>query len=203
MISNPAYLKSGVFSFFLHAFIFIYAYLNFSDFGTSQTLIHAPINVSLVQEKTQATPKTTSAPKPIVNNKVLESRVSEFNLSVPVLTPMEMIYSDVEQVKEDVSQDSSKELTTQYFVNKIIDTVEAAWRKPINIQDGLSAQFLLKVNKTGKIITYQLHKSSGNIRFDNSGLSAIKRVDKFTFFESLTNEMYESEFKVFILNFNP
>jgi len=51
MIHNPAYLKSGVFSFLIHASIFLYAYLQFDNFGNSKALIHTPINVSLIQEQ--------------------------------------------------------------------------------------------------------------------------------------------------------
>jgi len=203
MIHNPAYLKSGVFSFLIHASIFLYAYLQFDNFGNSKALIHTPINVSLIQEQAQKTAAKSPLPKQVPQRENADTSINEFKSQLPILSSTKTDFTQAEISQEDEVFDINEELTLQYFVNMIIGSVEAAWRKPINIQEGLSAQFLINVSKSGKILGYQLHKSSGNIRFDNSGLSAIKRVDRFIFFDDLPSELYESELKTFILDFNP
>jgi len=203
MIHNPAYLKSGVFSFLIHASIFLYAYLQFDNFGNSKALIHTPINVSLIQEQAQKPAAKSPLPKQVAQRENADTSINEFKSQLPILSSTKTDFTQAEISQEEEVFDINEELTLQYFVNMIIGSVEAAWRKPINIQEGLSAQFLINVSKSGKILGYQLHKSSGNIRFDNSGLSAIKRVDRFIFFDDLPSELYESELKTFILDFNP
>jgi len=203
MIHNPAYLKSGVFSFLIHASIFLYAYLQFDNFGNSKALIHTPINVSLIQEQAQKTAAKSPLPKQVPQRENADTSINEFKSQLPILSSTKTDFTQAEISQEEEVFDINEELTLQYFVNMIIGSVEGAWRKPINIQEGLSAQFLINVSKSGKILGYQLHKSSGNIRFDNSGLSAIKRVDRFIFFDDLPSELYESELKTFILDFNP
>ncbi|MDG1061782.1 MAG: cell envelope integrity protein TolA [SAR86 cluster bacterium] len=48
-----------------------------------------------------------------------------------------------------------------------------------------------------------LVKSSGNIRFDNSALQAVRRVETFSFFNSIPKNLYESEFQIISISFNP
>ena len=204
MILNTFYLKSGIFSFTIHALILLYAYLQFEGFASDKQLIHKPVNVSLIEEQNKVVkPKNASIQKQ-PTQQLPTNKIEEFNSSVAIFSSTELTRDTPSELQQSSElTETFEELNLQYFVNKIIDSIEGAWRKPLNIQDGLSAQFLLRVSRTGKIMTYQLHKSSGNIRFDNSGLSAIKRVDKFSFFEEIPNEIYETELKVFILNFNP
>ena len=46
--------------------------------------------------------------------------------------------------------------------------------------------------------------SSGNIRFDNSALQAVRRVETFNFFNALSSkDLYEKEFKIIAISFNP
>ncbi len=203
MIHNPAYLKSGVLSFLIHASIFLYAYLQLDNFGNSKAFIHTPINVSLIQEQAKKPSQKSPFSKPAAQRENADTSINEFKSALPILSSTITDVAKVEISQEEEAFNVNEELTLQYFVNMIIGSVEAAWRKPINIQEGLSAQFLLNVSRSGKILGYQLYKSSGNIRFDNSGLSAIKRVDRFIFFDDLPSELYESELKTFILDFNP
>jgi colicin import membrane protein len=85
----------------------------------------------------------------------------------------------------------------------IIQSLQSAWRKPINIQDGLVCDLRLTINKNGRIINSNLIKSSGNIRFDNSALNAIQRVETFNFFNNIPFSLYSSDFKNIVITFNP
>ena len=64
MILNTFYLKSGIFSFTIHALILLYAYLQFEGFASDKQLIHKPVNVSLIEEQNKVVkPKNTSIQK--------------------------------------------------------------------------------------------------------------------------------------------
>ena len=57
----------------------------------------------------------------------------------------------------------------------IIQTIQSAWRKPMNIQDGLVCDLRLTINNNGRVIKANLIRSSGNIRFDNSALKSCSK----------------------------
>ena len=62
---------------------------------------------------------------------------------------------------------------------------------------------LLTVNKNGRIIKTNLIKSSGNIRFDNSALKAVERVETFVFFGDIPQSLYQTKFRTIQIRFNP
>ena len=57
--------------------------------------------------------------------------------------------------------------------------------------------------KNGRVIKIDLIKSSGNIRFDNSAIKAISRVETFSFFNKIPFSMYQTSFKNIVITFNP
>jgi len=81
--------------------------------------------------------------------------------------------------------------------------IEDAWMKPINIPEGLVANLRLEIRSSGRITRVELLKSSGNIRFDNSALQAVRRVESFNFFNSIPKNLYDREFKIIAISFNP
>ena len=85
----------------------------------------------------------------------------------------------------------------------MIKLIEDAWIKPKNIQDGLKCDIKIKTNVQGRIVSINLIKSSGNIRFDNSALQAVKRVETFSFFKELNKDIYDDIFKNITISFNP
>ena len=73
----------------------------------------------------------------------------------------------------------------------------------MNIQDGLVCNLRLSINKNGRVINANLIKSSGNIRFDNSAMQAVIRVETFSIFKEMERQVYEETFKNIIFRFNP
>ena len=61
----------------------------------------------------------------------------------------------------------------------------------------------LTINKNGRIVKINLIRSSGNIRFDNSALKAVERVETFNFFDSIPSSLYQSDFRNILVKFNP
>ena len=89
------------------------------------------------------------------------------------------------------------------YSNLIINLIEAAWIKPKNIQENLICDIKIKTNSRGRIVDISLINSSGNIRFDNSALQAVRRVETFAFFNEITKKTYEDVFKNIVISFNP
>ena len=110
--------------------------------------------------------------------------------------------SQLIQEEELISQNTDDLLVSEYS-GLIIQAIQSAWIKPKNIQDDLICDLRMTINKNGRIIKVDLIKSSGNIRFDNSALRAISRVETFSFFNKIPFNIYQTSFKNIVITFNP
>ena len=107
-------------------------------------------------------------------------------------------------IREDqLIMSNSEEDQLNQFSNMMVQLIQSAWIKPQNIQDGLVCNLRMLINKNGRIVKVDLIKSSGNIRFDNSAIKAISRVETFSFFNEIPFNLYQKNFKNIVITFNP
>ena len=210
MIANYRYLQASLFSFCIHAAIFIYIYGTF-DANTSKTLlISKPLQVELkfelpssdLKKQLPISSNINLTPSKQVSEDIVYSKVED---EVKTRKNSEMIESTIANL---LSEESEIEMNNEQqeismYAQKIISTIENAWMKPRNIPEGLVANLRLRIRSSGRITSAELLKSSGNIRFDNSALQAVRRVETFYFFDSIPKTLYDKEFKVIAISFNP
>jgi len=211
MTVNLRYLHAAFVSFCIHAFLFLYLYGTF-DRNTPQTLlISQPLQVELkfadqikVPEKEVLMLEESSkliAPQ----NDILSTDSIKPNELTPPKIKESLLYSNfdtlLEQEKNILLSVEQKQINL--FAQKIIETIENAWMKPRNIPNNLIANLRLHIQPTGRISKVDLLESSGNIRFDNSALQAVRRVETLNFFKNIPYELYEKEFKKIAVSFNP
>ena len=210
MIVNYRYLQASLFSFCIHAAIFMYIYGTF-DANTSETLlISKPLQVELKFELASNDLKkqiSTSQNIDLSSSKQVSEDIvySKAEDAVKTWKNSEKIESTIANL---LSEESEIELNNEQqeismYAQKIISTIENAWMKPRNIPEGLVVNLRLKIRSSGRITSAELIKSSGNIRFDNSALQAVRRVETFYFFDSIPKTLYDKEFKVIAISFNP
>ena len=201
---NQIYLEASFISFVIHASIILYL-LGFFYYESQQTsVLSKPIEVNLIfEEKIEAKKQVNQKlePKEIINdnsmNEIIPDETISFDSLIPSVSLDDLIAEDKLISKE--SQYSQVEL----YSSLIIKSIQSAWRKPINIQDGLVCDLRLSINKNGRIINVNLIRSSGNLRFDNSALKAVQRVETFSFFSDIPYSLYNSNFKSVVITFNP
>ena len=210
MIANYRYLQASLFSFCIHAALFLYIYGTF-DTNTSQTLlISKPLQIELkfdlpTQDEKNLIP-TSAKVSPTSAEQIPQKNVySKENDSIRSKQSNALIESSIANL---LSQESETEINKEQqeismYAQKIISTIESAWMKPRNIPENLVANLRLKIRPSGRIIGVDLIKSSGNIRFDNSALQAVRRVETFNFFNSIPKTLFEKEFQVISISFNP
>ena len=210
MIANYRYLQASLFSFCIHAAIFIYIYGTF-DADTSKTLlISKPLQVELkfelpssdLKKQLPISSNINITPSKQVSEDIVYSKVED---EVKARKNSEMIETTIANL---LSEESEIEMNNEQqeismYAQKIISTIENAWMKPRNIPEGLVANLRLRIRSSGRITSAELLKSSGNIRFDNSALQAVRRVETFYFFDSIPKTLYDKEFKVIAISFNP
>ena len=209
MTANLRYLNASFFSFCFHAIIFLYLYGTFDSHSSQNLLISKPLQVELKFES-----EIKSAKQETVNPKSLESRQMQQKATQAIalesseLKPViqeSILYSNLSDLLE---QEESIMLSREqeqifFYSQKIIKTIENAWMKPRNIPEGLVANLRLNIQSTGRISKVYLIKSSGNIRFDNSALQAVRRVETLNFFNEIPSSLYKKEFQTIAVSFKP
>ena len=204
---NKVYLEASFVSFIIHGIIILYL-LGFFYFESQQrSVLSKPINVNLLFEqpskkidnKIQVQKIETNVSEP--SQKITQSSSAEESISFDSLINS---ISPEDLLKEDILISlESEQNQIEIYSSLIIQTIQSAWRKPINIQDNLICDLRISVNKNGRVINANLIKSSGNIRFDNSALKAVERVETFNFFNKIPMNIYSSNFKNIVITFNP
>ena len=209
MTANLRYLNASFFSFCFHAAIFLYLYGTFNSNSSQNLLISKPLQVELKFES-----EIKSAKQETVNPKSLDSRQMQKQVTqaaalesseLKLAIEESMLYSNLSGLLE---QEQSIILSQEqeqifFYSQKIINTIENAWMKPRNIPEGLVANLRLHIQSTGRISKVYLIKSSGNIRFDNSALQAVRRVETLNFFNEIPSSLYKKEFKKIAVSFKP
>ena len=204
---NKIYLEASFISFLIHASIILYLFGYFYFEAKERSILSRPIEVNLVFKdevpiKSNANQiqeiKTEDAKE---SNQISQDIVPEKSISFDSLIPSTS-FEDLLREDSLISQESEQS-QVELFSSLIIQSLQSAWRKPINIQDGLICDLRITINKNGRIINVNLIKSSGNIRFDNSALMAVQRIETFNFFNSIPYNIYLSNFKNIVITFNP
>ena len=205
---NKIYLEASFISFLIHASIILYLLGYFYLENNQISILSKPIQVNLVFQDTINKQKQKTSQLQNSNNEIiLESNAIKKNIISEKSISFESLISSTsieDLLNEDnlIFQESDKN-QIEIFSSLIIQSLQSAWRKPINIQDNLVCDLRLNINKNGRIVNASLIKSSGNIRFDNSALMAVQRVETFSFYNNIPYSIYSSNFKNIVIKFNP
>jgi len=210
MIANYRYLHASLFSFCIHAAIFLYIYGTFDGNTSQKILISKPLQIEIKfdlpsQKTKEIAPPSTKAMNSIQKQPTEDIIYSKTQTITESFQDKALIESSITNLlTEEAEVEVSKEQQEiAMYAERIISTIEDAWMKPRNIPENLVANLRLKIRSSGRIIGADLIKSSGNIRFDNSALQAVRRVEAFNFFNSIPKTLFEKEFQVISISFNP
>ena len=210
MIANYRYLHASLFSFCIHAAIFLYIYGTFDGNTSQKILISKPLQIEIKfdlpsQKIKEIAPPSTKAMNSIQKQPTEDIIYSKTQTITESFQDIALIESSITNLlTEEAEIEVSKEQQEiAMYAQRIISTIEDAWMKPRNIPENLVANLRLKIRPSGRIIGVDLIKSSGNIRFDNSALQAVRRVEVFNFFNSIPKTLFEKEFQVISISFNP
>lgn len=204
---NKVYLEASFISFLIHAVIILYLLGYFYFEVKERSILSRPIEVNLVfkeevQSKTKVNKIQESNFQDVTETKkISQDIIADQSISFESLIPS-MSFDDLLE-EENLIFQKSEQNQVELYSSLIIQSLQSAWRKPINIQDGLVCDLRITINKNGRIINVNLIKSSGNIRFDNSAMKALQRIETFNFFDSIPYNIYLSNFKNIVITFNP
>ncbi|MFL2713295.1 MAG: TonB family protein [SAR86 cluster bacterium] len=200
---NKIYLEASFISFLIHALIILYLLGFFYIESKQRSILSKPVQVNLLFQDNiiEKEPAKLIVDKVSNDSDTKAAALDNKPISFDSLISSTSVKDLIEE--ESMLIEQSEQSQIEFFSSLIIQSLQSAWRKPINIQDGLVCDLRLTINKNGRIINSNLIKSSGNIRFDNSALNAIQRVETFNFFNNIPFSLYSSDFKNIVITFNP
>ena len=208
MQTRVNYLQASFFSFLIHAGLFLYLIGFFYSEKQLRPILSKAVNVNIIVEdapvkKKEELPKT----QPLLEKTktYTDTNINNNIIDVPKISSQGSIMNlqDLINQESHVLDSNMLENEINKYSNLIINLIEAAWIKPKNIQENLICDIKIKTNSRGRIVDISLINSSGNIRFDNSALQAVRRVETFAFFNEITKKTYEDVFKNIVISFNP
>ena len=193
------YLIASFISFLLHALIILYLMDFFYSEKQVRPILSKAINVNLLYKQDI---------KPISKTEIIEEKatINSINTVENIISFSPKIESTSIRnliIEDQLIISNSEEDQVNQFSNMMIQLIQSAWIKPQNIQDELVCNLRMLINKNGRIVKVDLIKSSGNIRFDNSAIKAISRVETFSFFNEIPFNLYQKNFKNIVITFNP
>lgn len=202
---KKVFLEASFISFLIHALIILYLLGFFYFESPERAILSKPIEVNLIfkdsQEKnkkvSKAIPNSENLKKNDSYEEVFPEKSISFDSLITTINVEELLAED--ELISNRSQDNQTEL----YSSLMIQSIQSAWRKPINVQDGLVCNLRLSINKNGRITKVNLIKSSGNLRFDNSAIKAVQRVETFSFLKNISYSLYNNNFKSIVITFNP
>lgn len=174
--------------------------INFDQFNIES---RKPIAAYLILEQ----PKIKKIETTYFNQKK-ESLFEEEEKLKPVISDAALALKQIEKLRETkipISQDQQKVLAQsdlEKFSFIIKTQVLQNWKRPKNLNLNLKTEIQINLVPTGEILSAKLLKSSGNQIFDESAISAIKKVNNF---EGLNMPMsiFDRHFREFVLIFSP
>jgi|TARA_B100001059_G_scaffold58700_1_gene53956 colicin import membrane protein len=209
MQTRVNYLQASFLSFLIHACLFLYLVGFFYSDKQVRPILSKAVNVNIIVEDIPAK-KIEELAKTMPLLKEVKTITEKTNLvknitEVPKISSQGSIMNlqDLINQESQVLDSNLLENDINKYSSLIINLIEAAWIKPKNIQNNLICDIKIKINPRGRIVDISLINSSGNIRFDNSALQAVRRVETFSFFNEITKKTYEDVFKNIVISFNP
>ena len=209
MQTRVNYLQASFLSFLIHACLFLYLVGFFYSDKQVRPILSKAVNVNIIVEDIPAK-KIEELAKTMPLLKEVKTITEKTNLvknitEVPKISSQGSIMNlqDLINQESQVLDSNLLENDINKYSSLIINLIEAAWIKPKNIQNNLICDIKIKINPRGRVVDISLINSSGNIRFDNSALQAVRRVETFSFFNEITKKTYEDVFKNIVISFNP
>ena len=205
MMTSTNILIASFYSFLIHAGLFLGFFGYFEQTAKPNKILSSPLSVKmLVEDLTPNTQKKNyvKMQPDIYKQPIIESE--EIIQEVVKAKSYEVLDSGIDSLlSEEKASDTSYDEDIIKFYNAIKVKIESAWIQPRKIPSNLSCDLKITINPQGRVVGLNLLKSSGNIRFDNSAMQAVRRVETFSIFKEMQREVYEDTFKNIIFRFNP
>ncbi len=147
-----------------------------------------------VTPKVPDKPKAVSKPEPKVEPK-----------PAPKVSPADLVRMMQDELAETAAaeQQATADELSSSFAGVIQRTVVGYWSRPPSARNGMEAELEIQLIPTGEVINVTIVKSSGNLAFDRSAVSAVEKAGAFPELQRLPSNIFERDFRRLRLVFRP
>jgi colicin import membrane protein len=100
-------------------------------------------------------------------------------------------------------EEQSYAVTAQSYMSAIAQRVSSKWSRPASARNGMQCVLLIRLVPTGRVVSVDVLKGSGNSAFDLSAVQAVKSVEQFDEVKDMPREVFERHYREFEFLFNP
>ncbi len=115
----------------------------------------------------------------------------------------QQIFEEALQEEEEALAEAEYAATAQSYISVISQRIERNWSRPPSARNNMQCELLIKLVPTGRVISVDIVKSSGNDQFDRSAVQAVNRSEQFPEIREMKPEVFERYYRELRLVFNP
>jgi colicin import membrane protein len=109
-----------------------------------------------------------------------------------------------EKARQAAEQQAAEDAIVAQSYNHIIDKkVSDNWSRPPSARNDMAVLLRIQLVPTGEVVGVDVMSSSGNAAFDRSAIRAVKKAERFPELQQLSSRIFEKNFRVFKLLFEP
>lgn len=113
------------------------------------------------------------------------------------------IFEEALMEEEQALAEAEYAVTAQSYIGVISQRIEQNWSRPPSARNNMECELLIKLVPTGRVISVDIVRSSGNEQFDRSAVQAVKRTEQFPEIKEMKPEVFERYYRELRLVFNP
>lgn len=115
----------------------------------------------------------------------------------------QQIFEEALQEEEEALAEAEYAATAQSYISVISQRIEQNWSRPPSARNNMQCELLIKLVPTGRVISVDIIRSSGNDQFDRSAVQAVNRSEQFPEIREMKPEVFERYYRELRLVFNP
>lgn len=161
-----------------------------------------------VQPKVEAKPKPVPKPAPKPAPKPVPKPAPQPQVEArpePKVSPADLVAMMQNELAETAAaeQQATADELSSSFAGIIRQTVVGYWSRPPSARNGMEAELEIQLIPTGEVVNVVVITSSGNLAFDRSAVSAVKKAGSFPELQKLPSNIFERDFRRLRLIFRP
>lgn len=107
------------------------------------------------------------------------------------------------QAEQEALLEESYAVTAQSFMAAVAERIERNWSRPPSARNGMECELKIRLVPTGRVISVDVVRSSGNAQFDRSAEQAVKKVEQFPEVKQMEAQVFERYYRELTLVFKP
>ena len=88
-------------------------------------------------------------------------------------------------------------------LDQMTTRITQAWRRPVKFKKGLEVYLRMSLASNGELVDVRIVKTSGDVLFDRSAVTAVKRAAPFDEVQHFDEATFEEKFRSLTVKFRP